>query len=338
MTSAATTTTTSPTAIHVKRPAGRPLLAGGLGGAERCFDVEVLATMLLSDVRLSNLVDVARVKQRGGELGKLTTVAETLIPRPAATVLTLRDATNGYEILMLRRNIRSDFVGGAHVFPGGAVDDTDTNAEHLVYGVSDEAASRRLDLDRGGLAFYVACLRELFEEAGLLIACDDAGRAVNLTDPHDVARMAAHRRAVNAGELDFLSMIEGEGLRLDLRGLEYVAHWITPVGPPRRYDTRFFVALAPNGQFATHDAGETVADLWVRPHEALGAHARGEFEMMFPTVRNLQAIAHFSSSDEVLDYARSLRSIVPVRPQIVERDGAMVIVTPGDEGYSVAGP
>ena len=263
-------------------------------------------------------------------------MAETLIPRPAATVLTLRDTSNGYEILMLRRNIRSDFVGGAHVFPGGAVDDTDDDAERQVYGLSDEDASRRLELDRGGLAFYVACLRELFEEAGLLIACDDEGRTVHFKDPGDVARMAELRRAVNAGEIDFLSMMDGEGLRLDLRGLEYVAHWVTPVGPSRRYDTRFFIALAPHDQLATHDAGETVADLWTRPHEALEAHARGEFEMMFPTVRNLQAIADFSSTKEVLDYARSLRSIARVEPVIVERDGERVILTPGDEGYEVA--
>jgi 8-oxo-dGTP pyrophosphatase MutT (NUDIX family) len=268
----------------------------------------------------------------------LTTVAETLIPRPAATVLTLRDSPNGYEILMLRRNSRSDFTGGAHVFPGGAVDAGDRDAERQVYGLTDEVASRRLELDSGGLAFYVACLRELFEEAGLLIACDEDGRAVSFTDPDDVARMAAHRGAVNAGELDFLSMLDDEGLRLDLRGLEYVAHWITPAGLSRRYDTRFFVALAPGGQLATHDAGETVADLWAKPSEALEAHARGEFEMMFPTVRNLQSIANFSSSQEVLDFARSLQSIVRVEPRVVERDGERVILTPGDDGYEVTDP
>ena len=280
-------------------------------------------------------MDVVRVKQRGGGLGKLTSVAEILIPRPASTVLTLRDSPNGYEILMLRRNIRSDFVGGAYVFPGGGVDDTDVDTEGLVYGLTDQAASRRLEVRSGGLAFYVACLRELFEEAGLLIACAGAGTAVNFTNPDDVKRLAAHRRAVNAGELDFLVMMKDEGLLLDLRGLEYVAHWVTPVGPPRRYDTRFFVAIAPSGQVATHDADETVADQWVRPLEALGAHARGEFEMMFPTVRNLQAIAHFSSAHDVLNYARSLRSIVRVEPQIVERDGERVVLTPDEEGYTV---
>jgi 8-oxo-dGTP pyrophosphatase MutT (NUDIX family) len=264
-------------------------------------------------------------------------MAEILIPRAAATVLTLRDGTDGYEILMLRRNLRSDFVGGAHVFPGGGVDDTDADTERLVFGLSDEAASRRLELKSGGLAYYVACLRELFEEAGLLIACDEDGVSVNFTKLDDVKRLAAHRRRVNAGEMDFLSMMKGEGLLLDLRGLEYVAHWITPVGPPRRYDTRFFVALAPVGQVATHDAGETVADLWIRPLDALAAHERGEFEMIFPTIRNLQAIAHFSSARDVLDYARSLEAIPCVEPQIVQRDGAIAILTPGDEGFRTEG-
>jgi 8-oxo-dGTP pyrophosphatase MutT (NUDIX family) len=260
-------------------------------------------------------------------------MAEVLIPRPAATVLTLRDGDNGYEILMLRRNLRSDFVGGAYVFPGGGVNETDVDTERVVFGLSDEAASRRLEIDRGGLAYYVACLRELFEEAGLLIACYHDGVAVNFTTIDDVKRLAAHRRGVNAGEMDFLAMMQDEGLLLDLRGLEYVAHWITPVGPPRRYDTRFFVALAPVGQVATHDAGETVADLWIRPLEALAAHERGEFEMIFPTIRNLQAIAHFSSARDVLDYARSLEAIPCVEPQIVQRDGAIAILTPGDEGF-----
>ena len=219
-------------------------------------------------------------------------MADTLVPRPAATVLTLRDASKGYEILMLRRNIRSDFVGGAHVFPGGAVDAADRDAGGFTYGLSDTEASKRLEVDRGGLAFYVACLRELFEEAGLLLACDASGREVDVTSSAARARLAEYRRALNAGETDFASVLRAEGLHLDLRGVEYVAHWITPVGPPRRYDTRFFVAQAPSGQVAAHDAAETTAHRWVRPVDALGAYARGEFEMILPTVRNLEAIAN----------------------------------------------
>jgi 8-oxo-dGTP pyrophosphatase MutT (NUDIX family) len=262
-------------------------------------------------------------------------MAEILSPRPAATVITVRDAVNGYEILMLRRNLNSDFVGGAYVFPGGGVDASDAGpeAQRLAFGLSDEEASRRLGLDSGGLAYYVACLRELFEEAGLLIACDGDGEPVQLSDAESIHRLAASRREVNAGTLNFLDMMEHEGLQLDLRGLEYVAHWVTPVGPPRRFDTRFFVALTPPDQVATHDAGETVADQWIRPRDALDAHARGELEMIFPTIRNLEAIADFASSQEVLDYAKSLEDIVRVEPRIVTRENEIQILMPGDDGY-----
>jgi 8-oxo-dGTP pyrophosphatase MutT (NUDIX family) len=261
-------------------------------------------------------------------------MVETLIPRPAATVMTIRDRPKGYEILMLRRNLRSDFVGGAHVFPGGGVDDADGETDRQVYGLTDVDASRRLNVERGGLAFYVAALRELFEEAGLLIACDAQGTPVSFSDPDDVKRMAAHRRAVNANEMEFLPMMDSEGLLLDLRGVEYIAHWITPVGPPRRYDTRFFVAVAPSDQRATHDAGETVADEWIRPVDALATHERGEFDMIAPTIRNLQSVAGFASTEDVLHYARSLVSVHCVEPTIVDREGVLFVRIPTDEGFS----
>lgn len=262
-------------------------------------------------------------------------MAEILSPRPAATVMTLRDRDEGYEILMLRRNLNSDFVGGAYVFPGGGVDPADAGpaAQELALGVNDVDASLRLALESGGLAYYVACLRELFEEAGLLVACNTQGESVLFDDEATIARMAQHRREVNAGTLGFISMMHEEGLLLDLRGLEYVAHWVTPVGPPRRFDTRFFVAIAPEGQTATHDAGETVADQWVRPKDALDAHARGELDMIFPTIRNLESIAAFSSSRDVLDYARSLTNIPRIEPRIVTRDGTTTILLTGDDGY-----
>jgi 8-oxo-dGTP pyrophosphatase MutT (NUDIX family) len=238
---------------------------------------------------------------------------------------------------MLRRNLRSDFVGGAYVFPGGAVDESDTEAYDLVLGLDDAAASRRLELERGGLAFYVACLRELFEEGGLLIACDEAGTPVTTSAPSDVERWADRRRALNAGDVGFVEILRGERLLLDLRGIEYLAHWITPVGPPRRYDTRFFVALAPPGQVATHDDAETVADTWVRPLDALAAQRRGEFEMIRPTIYNLEAVAHFANAREVLDYARGLTSIPCVEPRIIDRGGEIVIVNPGEVGYDERG-
>ncbi|MGA2433301.1 MAG: NUDIX hydrolase [Acidimicrobiales bacterium] len=264
-------------------------------------------------------------------------MAEILIPRPAATVLTLREGKNGYEILMLRRNLNSDFVGGAYVFPGGGVDPADASevAQKLSVGMTDASCSQRLKIKSGGLAYYVACLRELFEEGGILIACDDQGREVDITDRTLVDRLNRDRASVNDGSLRFVELLEREGLYLDLRNIGYLAHWVTPVGPPRRYDTRFFVALSPVGQVAGHDEYETVASRWIRPVDALAMHARGELEMIFPTIRNLEIVAQFDTAQEVLDYANALVDIPRTEPRVVERDGAIVILVPGDDGYEV---
>jgi 8-oxo-dGTP pyrophosphatase MutT (NUDIX family) len=253
-------------------------------------------------------------------------MAETPPPRLAATVMMLRDGQQGYEILMLRRNLQSDFVGGAYVFPGGGVDHADGElaTRRLVVGLNDEEASRRLNLASGGLAYYVASLRELFEEAGLLVACSANGEPRRFNDVDTIRRMATHRRAVNDGTLDCGDMLERE---------EYVAHWVTPVGPPRRFDTRFFIAMAPVGQVATHDAGETIADRWVRPIDALNAFERRELDMIMPTIRNLEAIADFKTARDVVEHARSLELIARIEPRMVRSGDDLIILLPGDEGY-----
>jgi 8-oxo-dGTP pyrophosphatase MutT (NUDIX family) len=262
-------------------------------------------------------------------------MTEILTPRPAATVLTLREGVNGYEILMLRRNLHSDFVGGAYVFPGGGVDPADASdvAQRLSMGMSDASCSSRLGVVSGGLAYYVACVRELFEEGGILIACNDQGREVDVANRALVDRLNRARESVNDGSLRFVELLQREGLRLDLRNIAYLAHWVTPVGPPRRYDTRFFVALSPIGQVAGHDQRETVASKWIRPVDALALHARGELEMIFPTIRNLEIVAQFDSAQAVLDYANALIEIPKIEPRVVERDGAVAILVPGDDGY-----
>ncbi len=123
---------------------------------------------------------------------------------------------------------------------------------------------------------------------------------------------------------------------LDLRQIEYLAHWITPVGPPRRYDTRFFVVRAPEGQRASHDQSETTDLRWLRPGEALLAHDRGEIQMVMPTIRNLQAIAGYFSVQDVLAFASSQEGIVAMLPRAIHRDGEVVMLLPGDEGYGDA--
>ncbi|MFI5035876.1 MAG: NUDIX domain-containing protein [Acidimicrobiales bacterium] len=252
-------------------------------------------------------------------------------PRPAATVLVLRDATDGFEVLMLRRNLNSDFVGGAYVFPGGAVDPADASEERVV-GLTDDEASRVLDLGAGGRAYFVAALRELFEEAGLLVACDEAGVAPR-HEPAMATRLADARVALNEGREILSQLLARERLWLDLRGVAYLAHWVTPVGPPRRFDTRFFVVTAPEGQGASHDDAETVASAWVSPREALEAQARGEYEMIFPTIRTLQSVAGFASAAEVIGFARGQATVATVEPRLVERGGVLTVLIQGDEGY-----
>ncbi len=220
---------------------------------------------------------------------------------------------------------------GAYVFPGGAVDAED--GADIAFGMSDEVASERLSVKSGGIAYYVAALRELFEEAGLLVACTADGHEVSVAEQMEFEQLGELRRALNAGEIRFVDMMRDRGLRVNLRGVAYLAHWITPDGPPRRYDTRFFVVLAPSKQRATHDAGETVADRWIRPSDALAASDRGDMEIMFPTLRTLEAIAHFHTADEVISHARSLGPVTTVNPLMVEHDGSPTILLPGDEGF-----
>ena len=148
------------------------------------------------------------------------------------------------------------------------------------------------------------------------------------------ARFATERAAVNQGTRRFLDLCRAEGLRLSAGDIHYFAHWITPRGAPRRYDTRFFVAAAPPGQIAAHDAGETIADVWISPHDALAQHRAGEIEIIFPTIRNLQAIGRFTTSAALLQAAEEASSAVPaIEPRVVPDGNGMRIVLPGDPGY-----
>jgi 8-oxo-dGTP pyrophosphatase MutT (NUDIX family) len=247
------------------------------------------------------------------------------------------------EVLMVRRNLKSDFVGGAYVFPGGAVDPLDggPEAEALSQGRGDVEASILLGIDRGGLAYWVAALRETFEEAGLLLATRPAGPPLLAGDEEEESRFVAERALVNEGKRRFLDLCRDENLQLLVGDVHYFAHWITPWGAPRRYDTRFFVAAAPPGQKAAHDAGETIAETWISPRRALEGHRKGVFELIFPTIRNLQAISRFATSAALLEAAeKASRSVPTIEPRVIaDGDGVgngVRIVLPGDEGYDDA--
>lgn len=242
------------------------------------------------------------------------------------------DALGGMEVFMLRRNLNSVFVGGAYVFPGGAVDPADrrANLEPYCTGRTDAEASELLGLPSGGLAYWVAAVRECFEEAGVLLAYDRHGQVLSLADPAVEQRFTRHRQAVNAGKASLVEICEAERLVLAVDRIHYFSHWITPVGAPRRYDTRFFVAEAPPEQTPLEDRQEAVASLWVRPAAALERHKRGELDLILPTIRNLQGIGQFDASVRLLEAAAAIESVPTILPRVVTDADGQRIVVPGD--------
>jgi 8-oxo-dGTP pyrophosphatase MutT (NUDIX family) len=253
----------------------------------------------------------------------------------------VRDGSDGLEVCMLKRHLNSDFVGGAFVFPGGKVDDEDRSelAQVVCAGRSDAEASTLLGVDSGGLGFFVAGLRECFEEAGILLAYPAGHTGGNLYSPKDDAaesRLAKFRGDVNAKRVSFLEACQRANVTLAVDRVLYFAHWITPELAPKRYDTRFFVAAVPPGQTAIHDDYETVETVWIRPPDALARADSGEFELIFPTLRNLQAISRFATAEELLDAAAAVESVPTVLPRVVSDGLGVRIVLPGDPGYEDA--
>jgi 8-oxo-dGTP pyrophosphatase MutT (NUDIX family) len=257
------------------------------------------------------------------------------------------------EVLMVRRSDRADFVGGAHVFPGGGVDPTDDavatsdSGPPAAWGRSDAEASRLLGLERGGLAYWVAALRECFEEAGILLAyrsgagppiMDPRGQPealVSFARPDVREHFDRLRTAVNGGDLAFLEMCRREQLVLALDRVHYFAHWVTPEGAPRRYDTRFFVALAPEGQIPRRDEHEIVDEVWIRPSDALRQHREGHIDLVLPTVRCLAALSRFSSAGDLVDAVRDaplepgrrglVAGLEPQGPDVEELGGPLMV-------------
>ena len=245
--------------------------------------------------------------------------------RPASTVVLLRPA-RPFEIFLVRRSDSIAFMGRAHVFPGGRVDATDH--VHDIGSTSDgmtAAAARMPDVSPDvAIAHHVAALRELFEEAGVLLA-----RPLNAAS---VARLAACRRDLLAGKTTFAEIIRAERVRLALDELAYFAHWVTPEIETRRFDTRFFIARAPEGQTPVHDDGETSHSEWLAPFAAIEQCRHGRISLPPPTWTTLSTLAKFDSIDEVLSWARR-KAIPRVQPRFEKRGEQTLLFYPGDPMY-----
>ncbi len=222
----------------------------------------------------------------------------------AATILLVRDEPDGVQVFMMKRPSGADF-GGMYVFPGGKVDELDAHeAMHgHCRGRTDEQASSQLEVGSGGLAYWVAAVRECFEECGVLLAYDADGELFELEDEEHKRRFNAHREALLGGHQAFFDLCHEEAVTLAVDRILYFSHWITPEGPPRRYDTRFFITCAPENQ-QDHDHRETEKSVWTRPEDALARHERGELAMIFPTLTTLKSICGYSSVDDLIGAVR----------------------------------
>jgi 8-oxo-dGTP pyrophosphatase MutT (NUDIX family) len=201
--------------------------------------------------------------------------------------MVLRPDPAGIAVYMIRRSSRSRFMPDAYVFPGGAVDPQDGEAPH---------------------AFAIAALRELFEEAGMLIACDVRGARAELD-----AQTLAHLRASSAAGVPLVELLRARELVLDTRALTYYSNWITPTNEPIRFDAHFFAARAPEGQIAAADAVEVHDGMWVTPADALARAERNELTIRFPTQKHLERLARYRDVDAFFEHALT-RKVEPVQP------------------------
>jgi 8-oxo-dGTP pyrophosphatase MutT (NUDIX family) len=263
------------------------------------------------------------------------TVEKEVTPQPAATIALVRDARDGLEVLLLQRSFRAGFMPGVHVFPGGGLDPGDESdaAHERSAGPADPEASRMLGIERGGLAYFIAAIRESFEEAGILLAYGNGGGIVDLYG-EAAERYQAHRRALDQGRSGLGEIARAENLRLATDQLVYFSHWITPVGAPRRYDTRFFLAVTPQHQEAEHDNREAIAHAWMRPAEALDRYRRKEIKLRTPTIKTLELFSQFAGADSLTAALRA-QAVIPALLPRISKDGRNLL--PGDPGYDEAG-
>jgi 8-oxo-dGTP pyrophosphatase MutT (NUDIX family) len=215
---------------------------------------------------------------------------------PAATLVPLRDGEGRLEVLLLRRSDHAGFVPGGFVFPGGVVEPGDADLRPSVCKISAERAAERLALraaDPPAMAYFVAAVRETFEESGLLVGvrCDDSDETLS-SSRADVADV---RMQLLDGRIDFAEALTRLHAHIAADALEYFAHWITPEAAPRRYDTRFFATRVIGVAEPVLDPREMTEALWTTPAAALRAHESGSLKMILPTIKTIEHLATFSN-------------------------------------------
>ena len=245
-------------------------------------------------------------------------------PFPAATVLMLRQRSS-MEVFMVVRHHQIDFASGALVFPGGKVDQADF----------DPALASRLDAahaDPAMRAMQVAAIRESFEECGVLLARADGESS--LVDGRRLALLTPYQKQLNDGDISISEFLQRERLRLACDQLHHFAHWITPKMLPKRFDTHFFLAVAPEDHLAVHDGHENVDSVWIRPGDAVEAARLGTRTIIYPTLRNVERLARFTTPAEAIAEC-GLQAVIPIEPWNEQRDDGTWLCIPTNAGYDI---
>lgn len=248
--------------------------------------------------------------------------------KDASTVIVLREADGALETFMLCRHHQSGFMGGAHVFPGGKVDPSDSEESWLrrVDRPAEEITELLGETDAEvGLGLLVAAVRETFEEAGVLLARSAAD-----------ADLVTTRERLHGGA-SFSELATEIDMKIDSSTLTPYARWITPKMESRRFDTRFYIAVLPEGQSASHDGTETTSATWLRPARAIEDMLAGRIKLAPPTVRTLQWLAQFGNARSVIADALSRKPPL-VRPRLVTGDSGWFLALPGDPEHPETEP
>ena len=260
--------------------------------------------------------------------------------REAATLVMMRDrgGVGGTpEVLMAQRHARDAFAAGAFVFPGGVLEEFDHTPAAVAASpeLSPRQAHESIETAKSperALGFYIAAIRETFEEVGALLTKPNGGGSPQI-EPEAAGQLKAARDAMRRGELSFVEWLSGRGLRPATEELVYFAHWITPEARPKRFDTRFFLADGSADHAIVPDEVEIVECRWITPREAIEAYRAEKMRMVGATVKNLELLTMFGSTRQALTELRK-REVRPVLPRLVPLDGGNFrAVMPWDAEY-----
>jgi 8-oxo-dGTP pyrophosphatase MutT (NUDIX family) len=247
--------------------------------------------------------------------------------RDAATIVLCRDIGPQMETFMVVRHHQIDFASGAAVFPGGKLEASDR--ESRILDRCSTASDENTDL----LPFKAAAIREAYEESGILLAREGATNRWVAADR--LAQLDTNRQALNAGELNWAAFLEQENLTLACDHLHHFAHWITPAMMPKRFDTHFFVASAPEDHLGMHDGSEAVDSVWIPPQQLLDEEQEGKWTVIFPTRLNVMLLTQ-SPTFENLQDATTARDIVTVEPWFEQKDDDTFLCIPPEAGYPIS--